>query len=103
MVINLAIIIVLSIKKKTTKMRKQNKMTNEIIKRHEKAGKAIYGDEDDLVLCFLLAEFKKENVKKKVWFSENVKQPSEAGMMCTINGDRFFSFIKNTWIRDLST
>ena len=28
---------------------------------------------------------------------ENV---SEAGMMCTIDGDRFYSFTKNTWIRD---
>ena len=31
---------------------------------------------------------------------EDVKQPSEAGMMCTINRDTLFSFTKNTWIRD---
>ena len=29
-----------------------------------------------------------------------VKQPSEAGMMCTIGGDTFFLFTKNTWIWD---
>ena len=34
-----------------------------------------------MVLCF----------KKKVWFTGDVKQPSEACMMCTINGDTFFS------------
>ena len=43
----------------------------------------------------------KESKKKKVWFAEDVKQPSEAGMMCTINGNTFFSFTKNTWIGDL--
>ena len=29
-----------------------------------------------------------------------MQQPSKAGMMCTIDGDTFFSFTKNTWIRD---
>ena len=38
--------------------------------------------------------------KKKVWFAEDVKQPSEAGMICTIDGNTFFSFTKNTWIGD---
>ena len=32
---------------------------------------------------------------------EDVKWPSEAGMMCTIDGNTFFSFMKNTWIGDL--
>ena len=32
---------------------------------------------------------------------EDVKQPSETHMMCTINGNTFFLFTKNTWIRDL--
>ena len=31
---------------------------------------------------------------------EDVKQPSEAGMMCTINGDNFFLLTKNMWIGD---
>ena len=31
---------------------------------------------------------------------ENVKQPSEAGMMCTIDVDTFYLFTKNTWIGD---
>ena len=31
---------------------------------------------------------------------EDVKQPSVAGMMCTIDGDTFFSFTNNTWIGD---
>ena len=31
---------------------------------------------------------------------EDVKQPSEAGMMCTIDGNTFFSFTKNIWIGD---
>ena len=39
------------------------------------------GDEDDLVLCSLTMENKKENVKKKSRFAEGVKQHSEAGMM----------------------
>ena len=33
---------------------------------------------------------------------EDVKQPSEAGMMCTINGDTSLSFTKNMWIGDSS-
>ena len=59
-------------------------------RRYEKAEKALDNKEDDLVFCSLTMEKKKENVKKKVWFAENVKQPSETGMMCTINGDTFF-------------
>ena len=31
---------------------------------------------------------------------EDVKQPSKAGMMCTIDGNTFFLFMKNTWIGD---
>ena len=47
-----------------------------------------------------MSESKKECKKKKVWFMEDVKQPSEAGLICTIDGDTFFSFMKNTWIGD---
>ena len=54
-----------------------------------------------MVLCLLMIESKKECVKKKVRFTEYVKQLLEAHMMCTINGDMFYSFTKNTWIRDL--
>ena len=54
------------------------------------------------MLCLLTMENKKENVKKKVRFMEDVKQPSEAGIMCTIIGVTFFSFMKNTWIGDSS-
>ena len=46
-----------------------------------------------LVSCLLMTENKKENIKKKVWFAD-VKQPAEAGMMCTIDGDTFFSIMK---------
>ena len=70
------------------------------IKRYERAEKAIDGDEHYLVLQLLRMEMKKENVKKKVWFLERVKQPSEAGMMCTIERDTFFLLTKNTWIGD---
>ena len=42
----------------------------------------------------------KENKKKKVWFMEDVEQPSEAGVMCTNDGNTFYSFTKNIWIRD---
>ena len=42
----------------------------------------------------------KEIENKKIRFAENVKQPSEAGMMCTINGNSFHLFTKNTWIGD---
>ena len=31
---------------------------------------------------------------------EDVKQPYEAGTMCTINGNTLFLFTKNTWIGD---
>ena len=37
--------------------------------------------EDDVILCLLTKDNKKENAKKKGWFTEDVKQPSEAGMM----------------------
>ena len=38
---------------------------------------------------FVNKKNKTENAKKK-WFEEDVKQPSEASMMCTIDGDTFF-------------
>ena len=59
-------------------------------KKFEKAERATNKDEDDMVLCSLITENKKENAKKKVWFAEDVKQPSKAGMMCSIDGDTFF-------------
>ena len=59
-------------------------------KKFEKAEKAIDGNEDDLVLCSLMSESKKESKKKKLWFTEDVKQPLEAVMLCTINNDTFF-------------
>ena len=37
-----------------------------------------------------MTEIKKENVKKKAWFAEDIKKPMEAGMMGTIDGDTFF-------------
>ena len=71
-------------------------------KKFEKAEKAIDGDGDgdELVLCYLTRDRRKEkNIEeKKVWFAENDKQPSEAGMMCTIDGNTFHLFNKNTWI-----
>ena len=36
-------------------------------------------------------------MNKKVQFEDSVKRPSEAGMMCIIDGH---SFTKNTWIGD---
>ena len=71
-------------------------------KRQEKAEEAIDSDDGDLVLCSLTTEIKKENVKKKAQFTEDVKQPLEAGKMCIIKGDTFFLFTKNTWIGDSS-
>ena len=53
-----------------------------------------------MVLCSSTTENKKESVKKKIPFVENMKQPSEAGMMSTIDGDTFYSFTKNNWIKD---
>ena len=44
----------------------------------------------------------KKSEKKKYWFAEDVKQPSEAEMMCTIDGNTFFLFTKNIWIGDSS-
>ena len=64
----------------------------------KKADKAVDGDKDNIVSCLLTTKDKKDNVKKKVWYLEVVKQPSEAGMMCFINGDMFYSLTKNTWI-----
>ena len=69
-------------------------------KKIDKAEKVIDGDDDDLVLCLLMIKNKKENAKKKVQFAKDGKQPSKAGMMCTIDGDSFYSFGKNTWIGD---
>ena len=43
------------------------------------------------VLCFLRSENKtKENETKKFRFAEDVVLPTEAGMICTINGNNFF-------------
>ena len=47
--------------------------------------------------CLLMMQIKIEN-EKKTWFAKDVKQLLEAGMMCTINGDTFFSFKQNMWI-----
>ena len=44
-------------------------------KKFEKAERAIEGDEDDVVFCSLTSENKKECKNKKVWFTEDVKQP----------------------------
>ena len=38
----------------------------------------------------------KESVKNKVHFTEDGKQPSEAGIMCTIDSDTFYLFMNNT-------
>ena len=67
-------------------------------KKFEEAEKAI--EEDELVLCSLMMDNKKEKntEKKKVRFVENEKQSSETGMICTIDGTSFHSFTKNTWI-----
>ena len=61
-------------------------------KKNEKAEKAVDGDEDDSVLFLFMMKIKKEkeNIKKKVQFMEDVKKPTETGMMCTIDGDTFF-------------
>ena len=61
-------------------------------------------DGDELVLCSLLRDSKKEKnrKKKKVWFMVNVKQSLLAGMMCTIGSNTFHSFMKNTWSDDSS-
>ena len=60
-------------------------------KKFEKAERAIDGDGDELLLCSLTSECKTEKIKKKkVRFAEDVKQPSKAGMMFTIDGNTFF-------------
>ena len=59
-------------------------------KKFEKAERAIDGDEDDVVLCLLMSESKKNVKTKKVRIAEDVKQPLEGDMMCTIDGDTFF-------------
>ena len=69
-------------------------------KKVEKAERAIDGDENDLVFCLLLSESKTKSKKKKVQFMEDVKQPSEAGMICTIDGETLVLFTKNTRIGD---
>ena len=43
-----------------------------------------------MVLDLLKNESIKQCKNKKVWFAEDVKQPLEAGLMCTIDGDTFF-------------
>ena len=59
-------------------------------KKFEKAERAIDRDRDKLVLCSLMSECKTKRIEKKVWFAEDVKQPTEAVMMCTINSDTSF-------------
>ena len=56
------------------------------------------------MLCSLMKDSKKEknSEKKKVRFTVNVKQPLEAGMICTIDSNTFHLFTKNTWIGDSS-
>ena len=39
---------------------------------------------------------RREKVKKKVWFAKNNKMPIDAGMLCTIDSDTFYLFMKNT-------
>ena len=43
-----------------------------------------------------------EKSKKEVWFMENVKMPTEAGMLWIIDGDTFFCSSKTsgleTWV-----
>ena len=65
------------------------------IKKYEKLEKAIDGDEGNLLLCSLTMKNKKDSR-----FVEDVKQSSEAGMICTINRDTFISFTNNSWIGD---
>ena len=69
---------------------KERKYDNK--KKNEKAQKVV-GDEANFVLSLLTTE-----IKKKVQFTKNVEKPTEASMVCTIDGDTFFH--KNTWIRD---
>ena len=59
-------------------------------KKFEKAESVIDGDKNDVVLCLLTSLSKKECKNKEVWSMEDVKQPLEAGVMCTIDGDIFF-------------
>ena len=54
-------------------------------KKNKKGKKAIDGDDDELVLCS---------------FMEDVMMPTQAALLCTIDGDTFHSFAKNTWIGD---
>ena len=37
-------------------------------------------------------------IKKKVWFAENVEKPTEAGVLYTIDGQTFHVFTMTTWI-----
>ena len=67
-------------------------------KKNEEAKKAVDGNGDELVFCSLMMENKKVKEKKKAVFVEGVKMPTEAGILCSIDGDTFFSFTKNTWI-----
>ena len=59
-------------------------------KKFQEAERANDADKDDMVLCSLTKGCKKENAKKKVQFTEDVKHFLEAGMMYTIDGDTFF-------------
>ena len=52
--------------------------------------------------CFAHIGDEKVNVKQKVCFTKDVKQPLEAGVMHTITEVTFFSFTKSTWIGDSS-
>ena len=56
-------------------------------KNNEKKEKAVDSNDDGFVLCSLTSENKKQKEKKKAWFVENVKMPTEVGMLCNIVGE----------------
>ena len=43
---------------------------------------------------------KRKKKKEKKWFVEDVKMPTEACTLCTIDGDTFYLLMKNTWFGD---
>ena len=79
----------------------------------KKAEKAFDDLEDDLVLCTITEDIESIQKRKKINFINDVKfnkiplvfllpMNREIDMMCTINGEGYFSCIKYTWMRDSS-
>ena len=80
------------------------------VEKMDKTKKTLDEKEDDLVFCITAEDSEQVQEKEKVSFAADVKliiqhaaplpTTQEMGMLCTIDGDSFYTFTKNVWIDD---